>query len=195
MIYASHDDQQLAALLRHRDERALAALYDRHSRLAFALALRLLRDRERAEEIVQDVFVKLWRQPDAYTPERGQFQAWFLSVVHHRAVDALRAWAGERRHVADTADSDLTEALPDRAPALDEQIVRQSERDVVGRALSELPAAQREAIALAYFEGLTQSEIAARLGEPLGTVKTRIRTGMLRLRAALAPAGAGVGDL
>ena len=195
VLHASASDQELVALVRQRDEGAFAALYDRYGRLAFAVALRLLRDSARAEEVVQDAFLKLWQLPGSYTPERGRFQAWFLSVVHHRAVDVLRTMGGERGRLTDATDGMLAAALPDPAPAVEEQVVQANERHTVVHALNELPEAQREAISLAYFDGLSQSEIAARLGQPLGTIKTRIRTGMQRLRVTLASAGVGIGGL
>ncbi|HEY8478024.1 MAG TPA: sigma-70 family RNA polymerase sigma factor [Chloroflexota bacterium] len=175
-------DVELVRLLARRDDRALRELYDRYGRLAYSLAFRVLREREAAEEVVQDVFLKLWRDPDRYVPERGPFWTWLLSVVRHQAIDTLRS-----RHRHDQGARLMKEKTgivvanddPDEVAWLSERRAR------VRSALARLPEAQREAIELAYFEGLTQSEMAELLHEPLGTIKTRVRRGIQRLRALL----------
>jgi len=183
---ASLDDLELVGRLGGHDALAFEALYDRYVRLAFAVALRVLPDRERAEEIVQDVYVKLWRQPGLYDSRRGAFRPWLLRVVHHRAIDELRHANRQRAQTADDPEGRILEALPDTGPAPEELAASTIERARVLEALDTLTQFQREAIEMAFFEGLTHAEIAERLGEPLGTVKTRVRLGMRRLRELLA---------
>ena len=183
----SLDDVELVERLGRRDTRAFEALYDRYVRLAFAVALRVLLDRERAEEVVQDVYVKLWRQPSLFDPRRGTFRPWLLRVVHHRAIDELRQINRDRAQTAEDPEGRILEALPDVGPALEDAAESSIEREKVLDALDKLSPSQREAIEMAFFDGLTHAQIAERLGEPLGTVKTRVRLGMRRLRDLLAP--------
>jgi RNA polymerase sigma-70 factor, ECF subfamily len=182
---ASLDDLVLVEGLGRRDARAFEALYDRYVRLAFAVALRVLPDRERAEEVVQDVYVKLWRQPGLFDPQRGAFRPWLLRVVHHRAIDELRQANRDRAQTAEDPEGHILETLADAGPAPDDVAESSIARERIIEALDKLSPSQREAIEMAYFDGLTQSEIAERLAEPLGTVKTRIRLGMRRLRGLL----------
>ena len=161
--------QRLAA----GDARALAEFYDLHSSLAYGLALRILRERTEPEDAVQEAFVQVWRQAARYDPERGTPEAWLCAIVRTRAIDRLR------RRVSRREQPDDPGAVPaSRTPARENVLA-------VRKALETLSADQRRALELAYYEGLTQSEIAARLNEPLGTVKTRIRTAMIRLREEL----------
>jgi RNA polymerase sigma-70 factor (ECF subfamily) len=189
--YSELTDADLVGLLARQDGAALEALYERHLKVAFAVSVRILTDHQRAEDVVQEAFVKLWRQPGLFDPARGRFQPWFLQLVHHRAVDALRSSVRERTESADDPDSELWETLADPKAHPEELAIGTLDREAVEDALDLLPFVQREAIELAYFGGLTQAEIAARLGEPLGTVKTRIRLGMGRLRALLLQARKG----
>ncbi len=184
---ASLDDVELVERLGTRDARAFEVLYDRYIRLAFAVALRVLSDRERAEEVVQDVYVKLWRQPGLFDPARGAFRPWLLRVVHHRAIDELRQANRDRAQTAEDPEGRVLESLADVGPAPEDIAESSLDRDKVLEALDTLSASQREAIEMAFFDGLTQVEIAERLGEPLGTIKTRVRLGMRRLRELLAP--------
>jgi RNA polymerase sigma-70 factor (ECF subfamily) len=183
---ASLDDLELVERLGRHDARAFEALYDRYVRLAFAVALRVLSDRDRAEEVVQDVYVKLWRQPNLFDPRRGAFRPWLLRVVHHRAIDELRQANRDRAQTAEDPEGRILESLADKGPAPEDLAETSIDRDKVMEALDQLSPSQREAIEMAFFDGLTQSEIAKRLGEPLGTVKTRVRLGMRRLRDLLA---------
>jgi RNA polymerase sigma-70 factor (ECF subfamily) len=156
------------------DQQALSRLYDRYSGLVNGLALRILRDAADAEDVVQDVFVQAWRQADRFDPTRGSPEAWICTLARTRALDRLRRRVSRREEPAEAAPG--TTATPRNVEVL-----------AVRQALEDLSVNQRRALELAYYEGLTQSEIAERLGEPLGTIKTRIRTAMIRLRDALGP--------
>jgi RNA polymerase sigma-70 factor (ECF subfamily) len=172
------------------DGAALAALYDRHARTVYSIALRIVGDEADAEEVVQDVFAQVWRQASRYDETRGTVEAWLVTMARTRAIDRLRARrarpdSGATR--ADDASIERAALMVDPGDALTAARDAQRIRD----ALHELPLLQRLAIELAYFEGLTQSQIADRLEEPLGTVKTRIRLGLLKLRDALSRGTAG----
>ncbi len=168
------------------DGSGLAELYDRHGRALFSLAFRILRDQTDAEEVVQDVFVQAWRQAARYDTGRGPVVAWLLMLTRSRAIDRLR----QRRGLPPMRDDDVS-ALRDVADAgtpVDWQLLSAEQVQALRAALDELPVAQRTAIELAFYEGLTHAEVAERLEQPLGTVKTRIRLGLLRLRAAIGEA-------
>ena len=183
--YAELDDAALVERMKRGEMRALEALYDRYSTLVFSLALRVLTHRERAEEVVQDVFLKLWREPAIFDPDRGAFRFWLLRVAHNRAIDEVRRGRQEITMPPGDSGEDFWEAQPDQAPRPEETALAQIDREAVLAALARLTPAQREALQLAYFDGLTQAEIATRLGEPLGTVKTRVRLGIRHLRDLL----------
>jgi RNA polymerase sigma-70 factor (ECF subfamily) len=187
------DDAALVEAVVRGDARALEHLYERHSRGVYSLALRLLSDGTAAEEVVQETFLKLWRQPSAYQPSRGRLFPWLLSVAHHHAVDLLRRRQLEQRHRIAALPGTNGEALDDLFESFgltssegDPQlrVGAIEERLVVGRALAGLPAQQRLPLELAYFRGLTQVEIANLLSLPLGTIKTRMRLGLQQLRRA-----------
>jgi RNA polymerase sigma-70 factor (ECF subfamily) len=154
------------------DASALAELYDRHGGLAFGLALRILREHGDAEDVVQEAFVQVWRQAARYDAARGSPEAWLCAIVRTRAIDRLRRRLSRREQPEAAEPAPAAAAGPEGALA-------------VRQALKVLSADQRRALELAYYEGLTQTEIAHRLQEPLGTIKTRIRTAMLRLREEL----------
>ena len=187
------DDAALVEALARGDAHALELLYERHSRGVYSLALRLLTDSPAAEEVVQETFLKLWRQPSSYQPTRGRLFPWLLGVAHHHAVDLLRRRQLEQRHRVAAAPSPngdgLTEMLDNIGLSSAEGDPQSGvgaieDRQVVGRALAGLPVEQRLPLELAYFRGMTQLEIATLLEMPLGTVKTRMRLGLQQLRKA-----------
>ena len=169
------------------DGGALAELYDRHGRAMFSLAVRILRDEGDAEEVVQDVFAQAWRQASRYDTTRGAVVAWLLMMTRSRGIDRLRARRGQPPLEGDHPSA-LRDAA-DTAPPVDLALLTADDISRVRAALEALPDAQRMAIELAFHEGLTHTEVAERLEEPLGTIKTRIRVGLLRLRAALPSPG------
>ena len=164
---------------------ALEGLYDRYRSMAYAIALRITADPGTAEDVVQDAFLGAWRNAARYADSRGSVRTWLLAIVHHRAIDAVR----RRRPTAELpqtdADSPAALTLPDIWP----EVAGNLDRATIVAALDGLSAVQREAIELAYFGGLTQQEIAASTGTPLGTVKSRVRLGLLALRSALGENG------
>jgi RNA polymerase sigma factor (sigma-70 family) len=171
-------DEALVALAGRGEEAALAALYDRYGRVAYGLSLRILRDGTLAEDAVQDAFLTLWRAASTFIPERSTASTWILTLVHRRAVDLVRK--EERRR------ADSLELAPEPAvESASESAWLRFERERVQEALRKLPEQQREALELAYYGGFTQSELAERLGEPLGTIKSRMFTGLSRLRELL----------
>jgi RNA polymerase sigma-70 factor (ECF subfamily) len=180
--YSTLDDSVLIGLVARRDEAALSALYDRYNRLVYSLALRVVGERALAEEIVLDSFWSVWRAANSFVADRGRFVAWLMSVARHRAIDELR-----RLNVRPEGNSvELDDALKTpQADQLEEVVELHQRRDLVRAILAQLPEPQRQALEMAYFGGLTQQEIADRTGTPLGTVKTRMRLGMLKLRDEL----------
>lgn len=180
-------DQLLIARVVRGDEAALATLYDRYSGLVFSVALRVTQDRAVAEEVVQDVFFSVWRSAAGFQPP-GSVAAWIIGIARHRAIDATRA----RSFRARGREHDLALiAEPAVAHQGDEGLERWLIRDQVRSALWQLHPAQREAIELAYYGGLSQSEIAARTGAPVGTIKGRLRRGLMQMRQQLAASATG----
>jgi RNA polymerase sigma-70 factor (ECF subfamily) len=179
----SLSDEALLAIIATPDgDRALAELYDRYGRVAYGLAYRVLRDSSLAEDAVQDAFLTVWRTAGTYIRERGKPSAWLLTLVHRRAVDLVRR--EQRRRQPPPAEEP---AVP--TPAADEEATLRDRRRAVQEALRQLPADQREAIELAYYGGLTQTELAEQLSVPLGTVKSRMFAGLRRLGDLLREAG------
>lgn len=167
------------------DSAALSSLYDESSGLTFALALRILRNHADAEEVVLDSFHQVWRRASQFAADRGSAQTWLLTIVRNRAIDRLRSRASTERPSEDLAALPVSALPAARGASPEESSLQAQQRRTIVAALERLPAATRRALELAYFEGLSHSEIAARLGEPLGTVKTRIRRGLQVLRASL----------
>jgi RNA polymerase sigma factor (sigma-70 family) len=175
-------DEALVALVARSDDDALAALYDRYGRLAYGLALRIIRDSSLAQDAVQDAFLHAWRQAGSFDPARAKPSTWLLTLVHRRAVDLVRR---EQRRRAEPIEG----VPPEVSEATDEEAALRERRQIVQHALRRLPADQREALELAYYGGYTQSQLAERLGVPLGTIKSRMFGGLSRLRDLLAEAG------
>jgi RNA polymerase sigma-70 factor (ECF subfamily) len=174
-------DEELIARVCWHEEPALATIYDRYSRLIYTIALRIVGDRESAEEVMQDVFQAVWQSAGSFQPS-GNFSAWLIGIARHRAIDATRS----RRHRARAREELLDDQrLSSRGGAVDGGADVLMLRAVVRAALAELPASQRQAIELGYYGGLTHTEIAAQLGEPVGTVKSRMRMGLIKLRELL----------
>ena len=171
-------DATLLSAVRSGDEQAMAQLYERYSSIVYSVALRVLGDTGAAEDILQEVFMQLWRSPDVFDPSRGSLAGWLAVITRNRAIDSLR----KRR-----PETDITEIVvsiePDLASGADWSRVLEKIRS----ALTSMPSTQRSALEMAFFEGLTHTEIAAKTGEPLGTIKTRIRAGLVILRKAFNP--------
>jgi RNA polymerase sigma-70 factor, ECF subfamily len=175
-------DEALVLLAARSEQSALAELYDRYGRIAYGLALRVLRDERLAEDAVQEAFLTLWRTAARFVPERGKASTWILTLVHRRAVDTVRR---EQRRRADT----LERAPEVAVEGVDEHAWLRLQRERVQHALRELPDTQREALELAYYGGFSQSELAERLGQPLGTIKSRMFAGLARMRELLGEPG------
>ena len=176
-------DEALLSLIASADDQALAELYDRFGRVAYGLALRILRDEALAQDAVQEAFLGIWRSADRFLAERAKASTWILTLVHRRAVDLVRR--EDRRR-----GEPLEHAPEPAAPAtVEDEATLGFQRRVVQEALRRLPPEQREALELGYYGGLTQSELAERLGQPLGTIKSRMFSGLSRLRDLLAQAG------
>jgi RNA polymerase sigma-70 factor (ECF subfamily) len=175
-------DATLVDRLLHRDVSAFEELYDRHSRIVYALVVRILQQAPTAEEVVQDVFLQLWRNAALYQSARGPFVPWLLTLARNRALDNLRLKSERQRRREDQAEElPAIAQAPEYEKALDEKRRAERVRSLIGT----LSAPQKKAIEMAYFEGLSHSEIANALQEPLGTVKSWIRNGLLRLKEGL----------
>jgi RNA polymerase sigma-70 factor (ECF subfamily) len=179
---AQLSDEALLAAVARSDEAALAELYDRFGRVAYGLALRVLRDPALAEDAVQDAFLQVWRSAGRFDPGRAKAGTWLLTFVHRRAVDLVRREDRRRTEPAESAPEPT-------GPGADEAAVVRSRGEIVRDALRRLPPEQREAIELAYYGGLTQSQLAERLEQPLGTIKSRMFSGLQRLQSLLVEAG------
>jgi RNA polymerase sigma-70 factor (ECF subfamily) len=177
-------DRELVLGIGRRDEEAFRGLFGRYAPSATSLAMRVVRQPHLAEEIVQEAFMALWRNPAAYDDARGSVKSWLMGMVHHRAVDMVRREESHRRRAEKTAHQAM-ELESDHADEVVEQIGLPEERRRVRTALDELPEAQREVLERMYFDGMSQSQIAEATGLPLGTVKSRTLLGMRRLRAVL----------
>ena len=187
MDYTSLRDEQLVDRLAERDLGAFEALYDRYADLVYSVSLRVVGDAHVAQDVTQDVFLRVWRAPERFDITRGKFVTWLLSVARNRSIDERRSNARRLRHEALPSTTEEEDVIPSTDelddPAL--MTVLTEERRAVRQAMVGLPPEQRLAIQLAYFGGLTQQEVANQLGQPLGTIKTRIRLGMRKMRGAL----------
>jgi RNA polymerase sigma factor (sigma-70 family) len=180
----SSPDADLLRRIAAGDAGAVEDLYDRFRRPAFALARRILADDTLAEDVLQDVFLSVWRDPAAFDGRRGSFASWLMAMVHHKAVDAVRREESQRRRQT-LAEDDLALRAPMSTYDVEEEAWARTVAERVRTALGDLPDSQREALTLAYYGGYTQREVAALTGAPLGTVKTRMLAGMRRLREGL----------
>ena len=180
--YAALEDPALVALVVDGDGSALEALYARYGRAAYALARRILADEQLAQDVVQEVFLTVWRDPGKFDASRGGFSSWLLTMTHHKAVDSVRKEENLRKR---RTSADVLEFTESADPRVDEEVWELYRRAKVRSALADLPEPQRQALGLAYFGGYTQREIAQLTDTPLGTVKTRMLAGMKRLRTVL----------
>src|SRR5262245_13593228 len=182
-VASSADDADRAVLARvsNGELDALQELYDRYRTMAYSIALRITTDASLAEDVVQDAFLGAWRNAARYVEGRGSVKTWLLSIVHHRAIDAVR----RRRPTTELPEAEAPPPPTLPRPDIWAEVAGDLDREEIGAALATLSDVQREAIELAYFGGLTQVEIADRTGAPLGTVKSRVRLGLLAMRAAL----------
>ena len=182
--YQVLEDQELLVRISAGEKDALEAIYERYSSPVYSLARYMLRSEAVAEEATQDVFLNIWLKASSYNSSRGQPKTWIMSVAHHKIIDVIRS---RRRSeaISDPKEYETLDLLPSEQVGTDEAVVRNLEAERVRRALERLPAAQQEVVTLAYFGGLSQSEISARLGQPLGTVKTRARLALQKLREEL----------
>lgn len=182
------DDVKLLKAIAARDEAALAQLYDRYRVILFGLLMRILSNREEAEDVLQEVFLQVWRKAEDFDENRGRPFTWLVTLARSRGIDRLRTLAARDR-VVEAGAKEVVEAISDAAT----DAFKSEQRGLVNKALAQLPDEQKRPLMLAYFDGLTQSEIATRLDAPLGTVKTRMRTGMMNLREQLAGKGESFG--
>jgi len=189
-VVVNRSDEDLMRQVAAGDSAALGTLYDRYSTAVYSLALRMLRDQLLAEELVQETFVRVWRQAASFNEGRGTMATWVLGIARHLAIDELRR-RGARPNMADGNAAEQLELVESGEDDPSEQVYASMRHDVVSHALGQLPEAQRRVLELAYFSGLSQREIATRLGDPLGTVKTRMRLGLEKLKSILSPSGIG----
>jgi RNA polymerase sigma-70 factor (ECF subfamily) len=185
---AQENDVELLRAIAAKDEAALAQLYDRYRVILFGLLMRILNNREEAEDVLQETFLQVWRKAADFDETRGRPFTWLVTLGRSRGIDRLRTLAARER-VAEAGARDAIEEISDAAS----DAIRSEQRGLVSNALAQLPDEQQRPLMLAYFDGLTQSEISTRLGAPLGTVKTRMRTGLMKLRELLAGQGESFG--
>lgn len=177
-IHVADGDPELVHRLQRRDPQALAELYDRYGRIVFSLILRIVRDTGTAEDLVQETFLRVWNRVQGFDSEKGNIAPWLLAVARNRAIDYLRSLAGRERNAVEYEETDHPALYVD----MERDILSHDKARVIQGALGKLSANQRQVIELAYFEGLSQTEMAERMGQPLGTVKTWVRTALKNLR-------------
>lgn len=179
-------DAEILSQFATDDHRAMKLLYGRYARPAYSLARRICHDEGMAEDVIQEVFLAVWRDPSRYDPERGRFVTWLLTLVHHRAVDAVRRQNSMRRRSVTLSD-EAEDWVASSGPGVDEAAIGVVLAGQLREALARLPVEQRETVTLSYFGGYTQHEIAVFTGVPVGTVKSRLFAGVRRLRILLSP--------
>ncbi len=186
----SSSDHALMARVARGDCTALEILYDRHATMALALATRIVGDRALAEEVVQESFFRVWKSAGSFRTRKGQFSAWLYSIVHQMAIDELRKRNVRPGLIPTTPEGEVLVDIPDNREDVARTVLTRMACEQLRSALARLPEAQRHVLELAYVEGLTHREISQKLGEPLGTVHTRTRLGLCKLREQLEPLGA-----
>ena len=179
-VYAAEDDTSLAARMQRRDPQALAELYDRYGRVTFSLIVRVVRDAGIAEDLVQETFLRVWNRVHGFDAQKGSLGPWLLAVARNRAIDYLRTAGGRDRQLRE-----FEEPEPARYCDMEKDILSSDNARRVKSAVEKLSPQQRQVIELAYFEGLSQAEMAERMGQPLGTVKTWVRAALKNLREEL----------
>lgn len=182
--YTELDDHQLIYRVAKVDKEALEALYTRYASSVYSLAMFMLRQEALAEEATQDIFLNIWLKASSYKSDRGEPKAWIMSVAHHKIVDVIRT-RNRALNVTDQGTYETLDLLPSGQISTEEEVERNLERERILHALSKIPPNQRQVIMMAYFGGYSQSEMAQMLQQPLGTVKTRVRLAMQKLRIAL----------
>ena len=187
-IHATEGDAELVLRLQRRDPQALGELYDRYGRIVFSVILRVVRDGAIAEDLVQETFLRVWNRVQGFDAEKGAIAPWLLAVARNRAIDYLRSVAGRERNALEFEETDHPALFVD----MEHEILTSDKARVIKGALEKLNANQRQVIELAYFEGLSQTEMAERMGQPLGTVKTWVRTALKNLREELGAAAVTV---
>jgi RNA polymerase sigma-70 factor, ECF subfamily len=178
MAVLPEGDAELVERLQRRDAQALAELYDRYGRLVYSLILRVVRDSALAEDLVQETFLRVWNRAQGFDAQRGALGPWLLAVARNRAIDYLRSASGRERNSLELEEADHPSLHTD----MERDLLASDKARIVRAAIEKLSPRQREVIELAYFEGLTQTEMAERMGQPLGTVKTWVRTALKNLR-------------
>ena len=183
-IHTVADDTELVVRMQRRDPHALAELYDRYGRLVYSLILRVVRDAATAEDLVQETFLRVWNRVSGFDAQKGSIGPWLLAVARNRAIDYLRSAGGRERNAMEFEENDHPALYGD----MEKEILNSDKARRVKSAIEKLSANQRQVIELAYFEGLSQTEMAERMGQPLGTVKTWVRTALKNLRDELGAA-------
>jgi RNA polymerase sigma-70 factor (ECF subfamily) len=188
------DDQALIAAIAAGDSSALEQLYDRYAAVVYRVALRMLKNRELAEDVVQEVFWRVWRRSTSFACDRGRVTQWLFGIAHNLCIDEMRRIRARPALIDADVERPLIQELIDEQTDVPAAAWATEQRQVIAQAMRELPAAQRQAIELAYFGGLSHQEIATKLDRPLGTIKTRVRLGLQKLGRLLAARGLQAGD-
>ena len=192
--YTDMDDQSLIAAISDGDSRALEVLYDRYSTIVYRMALRIVNNQELAEDIVQEVFWRVWRRSASFEHDRGKVAQWLFGVTHNLCIDELRRARVRPISVYEDIEHPLIQQLVDHRTDVAETVWNTEQRRMITDALDQLPKAQRQAIELAYFRGMSHQEIANKLNRPLGTIKTRVRLGLCKLKLLLSTCDLQSGD-